>query len=404
MAVTAAPLEAAEAASVTDRRANARPASRASSGTCTCCRRSSCSPASSCTRSTARRSISLWDWDGLTAGTWVGLDNYAEVFTDEDLRSAFVHALILLLFYSVLPILIGLALAGVMARARVRGLAFFRAVLFLPQVIAMVVVALMWKMIYEPGDDGALNRVLGWFGIEGKSWLGDFNLALPAVGFVGTYVYFGLAMVLLTAGVQKIPTSLYDAARVDGAGPFREFLAVTLPGLRGEIAVALTLTTIYALRNFDLVYITTSGGPGNATSVPAFQVFSRAFESGQVGSAAAVGITLTIIIFLISLGINRLAERSHMTSRAEQSLGYVILGVFSLLALAPIVGILFTSLQDPDGIASFGAFDGLHFENFKTAWVEGNFGAYLKSSIIVSVSRRGVSRRCSRSWPGTRSG
>jgi raffinose/stachyose/melibiose transport system permease protein len=254
--------------------------------------------------------ISLYDWDGLTVGTWTGLSNYADVFTDEDLRSAFVHALILLLFYSVLPILIGLALAGVMARARVRGLAFFRAVLFLPQVIAMVVVALMWKMIYQPGDDGALNRVLGWFGIESKSWLGDFNLALPAVGLVGTYVYFGLAMVLLTAGVQKIPTSLYDAARVDGAGPFREFLAVTLPGLRGEIAVALTLTTIYALRNFDLVYITTSGGPGNATSVPAFQVFSRAFESGQVGSAAAVGITLTIIIFLISLGINRLAERS----------------------------------------------------------------------------------------------
>ena len=75
-----------------------------------------------------------------------------------------------------------------------------------------------------------------------------------------------------------------------------------------------------------------------------------------------------------------------MTSRAEQSLGYVILGVFSLLALAPIVGILFTSLQDPDGIASFGALNGLHFENFKTAWVEGNFGSYLKSSIIVSVS------------------
>src|SRR3954454_17593660 len=166
-------------------------------------------------------------------------------------------------------------------------------------------------MIYQPGDDGALNRVLGWFGIEGKSWLGGFNLALPAVGFVGTYVYFGLAMVLLTAGVQKIPTSLYDAARVDGAGPFREFLAVTLPGLRGEIAVALTLTTIYALRNFDLVYITTHGGPGDSTTVPAFQVFTRAFESGQVGSAAAVGITLTVIIFAISVGINRIAERAR---------------------------------------------------------------------------------------------
>jgi raffinose/stachyose/melibiose transport system permease protein len=253
--------------------------------------------------------ISLGDWDGLTAGTWAGLDNYAEVFTDEDLRSAFVHALILLLFYSVLPILIGLLLAGVMARAQVRGLAFFRTILFLPQVIAMVVVAVMWKMIYDP-ENGALNRFLGWFGIEGKSWLGDFNLALPSIGLIGTWVYFGLAMVLLTAGVQKIPPSLYDAARVDGAGPFREFLAVTLPGLRGEIAVALTLTTIYALRNFDLVYITTQGGPGDATTVPAFQVFSRAFESSQVGSAAAVGITLTVVIFLISFTINRVAERS----------------------------------------------------------------------------------------------
>ena len=254
--------------------------------------------------------ISLWNWDGLTAATWAGFSNYGQVFSDPELRAAFVHALILLLFYAVLPLLIGLLLAGVMARARVRGLAFFRAVLFLPQVIAMVVVALAWKMIYDPAN-GFLNRFLGWFGIEGKSWLGDFSLALPSVGLVGTYVYFGLAMVLLTAGVQKIPTSLYDAARVDGAGPFREFLAVTLPGLRGEIAVSLTLTTIYALRNFDLVYITTHGGPGHATTVPAFQVFTRAFESGQVGSAAAVGITLTLIIFAISVGINRIAERAR---------------------------------------------------------------------------------------------
>jgi raffinose/stachyose/melibiose transport system permease protein len=253
--------------------------------------------------------ISFYDWDGLTVGTWTGLENYKEVFTDPELRSAFVHALVLLIFYAVLPVLIGLMLAGVMARAHVRGLALFRTILFLPQVIAMVVVAVMWKMIYDP-DNGALNRFLGVFGIEGKSWLGDFGLALPSIGLVGTWVYYGLAMVLLTAGVQKIPGSLYDAARVDGAGPFREFLAVTLPALRGEIAVALTLTTIYALRNFDLVYITTHGGPGDATTVPAFQVFSRAFESGQVGSAAAVGITLTAIIFAISLGINRFSERT----------------------------------------------------------------------------------------------
>jgi raffinose/stachyose/melibiose transport system permease protein len=254
--------------------------------------------------------LSLFEWDGVTLGTWVGLDNYVEVVTDASLRRAFAHALILIVFYSLLPVGIGLVLAGLLARTRVRGLALFRTILFLPQVIAMVVVAVMWRMIYDPGS-GALNEILRAVGLGSltQSWLGDFDLALPSVGFVGTWVWFGLAMVLLTAGVQKIPPSLYDAARVDGAGLVHEFRAVTLPGLRGEIAVALTITTIAALRNFDLIYMTTQGGPGQATSVPAFQVYDRAFQSGQVGSAAAIGLTLTAIVFVFSFAINRTAER-----------------------------------------------------------------------------------------------
>jgi raffinose/stachyose/melibiose transport system permease protein len=254
--------------------------------------------------------ISFFRWDGLTVGTWTGLSNYGEVLSDPALRTAFGHSLVLLIFYAVLPLVIGLLLAGLMARGRVRGLALFRTVLFLPQVIAMVVVAVMWRMIYDP-ENGALNRLLRGVGLDGlaKSWLGDFSWALPSVGFVGTWVYFGLAMVLLTAGVQKIPQSLYDAARVDGAGPVREFFAVTLPALRGEIAVTLTLTTIYALRNFDLVYITTKGGPGDSTSVPAYQVYERAFQTGKVGSAAAIGVTLAAVIFVITFVVNRVAER-----------------------------------------------------------------------------------------------
>jgi raffinose/stachyose/melibiose transport system permease protein len=120
---------------------------------------------------------------------------------------------------------------------------------------------------------------------------------------------YGLAMVLFTAGVQKIPQSLYDAARMDGAGPLREFFAVTLPGLRNEIAVALTLTTIQALRSFDLVYITTGGGPGDATSVPAFEVYNRAFRTGDVGTASAIGVCIVALIGALSVVINRLAER-----------------------------------------------------------------------------------------------
>lgn len=255
--------------------------------------------------------LSLFTWDGLTPGTWDGLHNYADVVSDPALRRAFLHALILIVFYAALPVAIGLVLAGLVARTRVRGLAVFRTILFLPQVVAMVVVAVMWRMIYDP-QNGALNGILRAVGLGAvaKSWLGDFGWALPSVGLIGTWVWYGLAMVLLTAGVQKIPTSLFDAARVDGAGPVREFLAVTLPALRGEIAVALTLTTIAALRNFDLVYITTKGGPGDSTSVPAFQVYDRAFQTGQVGSASAIGICLVAIIFAISLLINRTADRT----------------------------------------------------------------------------------------------
>jgi len=254
--------------------------------------------------------LSLWEWDGITPATWVGFDNYADVVSDPALRRAFGHALVLIGFYALAPVAIGLLLAGLLARVQVRGLAFFRTILFLPQVIAMVVVAVMWRMIYDPRN-GALNELLRSVGLGSlaQSWLGDFDRALPSVGLIGTWVMYGLAMVLLTAGVQKIPPSLFDAARVDGAGIVREFFAVTLPALRAEIAVALTLTTIAALRNFDLVYITTKGGPGDATSVPAFQVYSRAFESGQVGSASAIGLTLTVIIFAFSFAINRIAER-----------------------------------------------------------------------------------------------
>ena len=115
----------------------------------------------------------------------------------------------------------------------------------------------MWKMIYDP-DNGRAEPLPRAVRDRGQVVAGGLlRWRCRRSGSIGTWVYFGLAMVLLTAGVQKIPSSLYDAARVDGAGAFREFFAVTLPALRGEIAVALTLTTIYALRNFDLVYITT---------------------------------------------------------------------------------------------------------------------------------------------------
>ncbi len=253
--------------------------------------------------------LSLYDWNGLTVAEWVGLDNYREVVADEGLRAAFGHAAVLIVFYAVLPVLVALALVATMTRARLRGLGFYRTVLFVPQVVAMVVVAVAWRQIYAP--DGPLNQVLRAVGLDGlaRAWLGDFTFALPAVGFVGTWVQMGLCIVLFLAGVSKIPRELYEAARLDGAGPVREFFTVVLPALRNEISVALTLTVIAALRNFDLVYVTTRGGPGTSTTVPSYEVYRRAFEIGEVGSAAAVAVTLTAMIFVLTFGITRIAER-----------------------------------------------------------------------------------------------
>lgn len=253
--------------------------------------------------------ISFYDWDGISLGTWVGFQNYLDVFADERLRGAFVHALVLMVFFAVIPLVVGLLLASILNRAQVRGLGFFRTVVFLPQVVAMVVIAVAWRRIYSP--DGTLNGVLRAVGLESwtRGWLGDYVFALPAVGFVGTWFETGLVTVLLLAGMGRIPRELYEAARLDGAGSVREFLAVTLPSVRGEIAVALTLTVIAALKTFDLIYVTTKGGPGQSTAVPSYEVYHQAFDLGRVGAAAALGVTLTVVIFAISFVINKIGDR-----------------------------------------------------------------------------------------------
>lgn len=253
--------------------------------------------------------FSFFEWDGLGESVFVGFDNYVEIARNGQLREAFAHALVLIVFFAVIPLLLGLVLAAILTRAQVRGLGFFRTIIFLPQVIAMVVVAVMWRQIYAP--DGPLNAFLRTIGLDGatRAWLGDYVWTLPAVGLIGTWVSTGLVTVLLMAGMSRVPRELYEAARLDGASAFREFFAITLPAVRGEITVALTLTIVAALKTFDLVYVTTRGGPGTSTTVPSYEVYRRAFELGEVGAAAAIGVVLTIIVFAINAVVNMIGDR-----------------------------------------------------------------------------------------------
>ena len=249
--------------------------------------------------------LSLFDWDGVSPMEFVGLKNYGAIWTNPIFRSAFVHALELVFFYTVLPLAIGLVLVSAIQRTRVQGTAFFRTALFIPYVIAPTVIAVIWRWILAP--KGPLNSALDAVGLEAISrpWLGDFTFALPSVGMVGTWVMFGLVLALLLAGVQKIPQERYEAARVDGAGRWMEFRAVTLPGLRYEITVVLVLTVTSALRNFDIIYVMTSGGPGYATVVPSYLVYQQAFKVGAVGAAAAMGAVLVILTIVVNLLVAR---------------------------------------------------------------------------------------------------
>ena len=249
--------------------------------------------------------FSFQRWDGITEPRWIGLRNYIEIVTDVQTLTVFGNGLIMIFFYAVLPVLIGLLIVAIMTRIRIRLLAVFRTVLFLPQILATVVVAVAWRWIYD--YDGPINAFLGLIGLGdlSRAWLGDFDTALISVGLIGTWINFGLCMVLFIGGAQKIDTQLYEAARLDGAGPLQEFLAVTLPGLRGEISIALVLTVTNALRNFDIVWNTTSGGPGTSTLVPSYLIYEGAFITRNVGFAAAASVVLTALILVLTGVITR---------------------------------------------------------------------------------------------------
>ncbi|GAB3805558.1 carbohydrate ABC transporter permease [Micromonospora zhanjiangensis] len=254
---------------------------------------------------------SLYHWNGIGVARWAGLDNYVAVFTDRDLLKIIGNAFVLIVFFSFIPVGLGLLVATVVRRITTGpfGTAV-RIILFLPQVIPLVAAGIAWSWLFS--STGLVNQVLRGVGLDGlaRAWLGDFDTALPSVGVIGAWVMLGLCTILLVTGMSKIDPTLYEAARLDGAGPVREFLAVTLPSLRQEIGVCLTVTVIAALASFDIVYIATAGGPGRQTTVPGLEIYRLAFAQRQVGLASALGVVLTALVLICVLPIQRLTRRT----------------------------------------------------------------------------------------------
>src|SRR3954470_4610447 len=252
---------------------------------------------------------SLYRWDGIGPSTWVGLANYRKVFTDPDLSGTILNAFKLILFFSAIPVLLGLVTAATIRRiAASRLAAVARVVVFLPQVIPLVAAGIIWSSLLY--SNGLVNQLLSHLGLGtvSRAWLGDFSTALPAVGVIGAWVLLGLCVLLLLAGMSRIDPALYEAARIDGAGPVREFLSIPVASLRQEIGVCVTVTVIAALASFDIIYISTQGGPGNSTMVPGLEVYYLAFTERRVGQSSALGVGLMLLVLICVLPVQWLTK------------------------------------------------------------------------------------------------
>lgn len=250
---------------------------------------------------------SFYKWNGIGPMTWVGLKNYVTVFQVPDLIGTIYHAFWLIVWFSFIPVGLGLVTASVINRvATGRFGEIARTVLFLPYVIALVAAGIIWGWLFSLS--GLVNQFLRIVGLGSitRAWLGDFNWALSAVGIIGIWVLLGFCTVLLLTGISKVDPALYESARIDGSSWFREFVAITVPLLKQEIGVCLTVTVIFALATFDIVYVATAGGPGNATSVPGLQIYILAFTQRNIGLASALAVMLMLLVIVVILPIQLL--------------------------------------------------------------------------------------------------
>jgi raffinose/stachyose/melibiose transport system permease protein len=247
---------------------------------------------------------SLYDWNGLEPLTdFVGLDNFRRAFEDHAFLESLRHNAIIIALSLLIQIPFALGLAVLLNQA-IRGRSMLRILFFAPYVLSEVVTGVVWRQMLRP--DGLLDQILSGIGLGrlSQEWLANPDVVLYSLFFVISWKYFGFHMVLLLAGLQQIPPELGEAASIDGATGWQQFRHVTLPLLGPTLRVSIFLSVIGALQLFDLVWVTTRGGPVNASSTMATYLYDQ-FRDGLFGFASAV----SIVIFTLSLFVALLYQR-----------------------------------------------------------------------------------------------
>jgi raffinose/stachyose/melibiose transport system permease protein len=250
----------------------------------------------------ASLSVSLTRWDGSGSPTFIGIANFIRIFSDHIFWVAVGNNALLMLFYALLPVVLGLVLCSFLNELRSgKELTLMRILFFLPYIMPMAVLGVVWRWLYNPAF-GPIDQFFRLIGLPQLAipWLGDFTWALPATGMVAVWYFFGFCLILFMSGIQRMDPSLHEAAELDGSSHWQKFRRITLPGLRPEIKIALLLTVIASLKAFDLVYVMTQGGPGTSTLVTNMYMYQQGFDLRHFGYASAVAIVSMLIVFMVN--------------------------------------------------------------------------------------------------------
>jgi multiple sugar transport system permease protein len=257
--------------------------------------------------------MSFQQWDMFNPPKFVGLKNFETLFSSDPLFVIAIRNTLIFTLGTVVPtVLISLAVAGVLNR-KVRGIGIVRTIVFLPLAISSVVMAVVWQFVFNT-DNGLLNIMLGWIGIGPIPWLVEPRWAMFSLCVVSVWRAVPFATIILLGAMQGVPETVYEAAKIDGAGEIRQFVSITVPLIRGAVTFVIVISIIHAFQAFDMVYVLngSNGGPETATYVLGIMLFQHAFSFLEFGYASALAWVMFAILLVLTVVQLRLSRQRSM--------------------------------------------------------------------------------------------
>lgn len=243
--------------------------------------------------------MSLTDWPLLGEAKFIGFDNYVAILSDHDFWVVLGNTFYFAAGLVPLNITIALLFAVLLAKS-MPGISWFRTAIFVPVMTSLIVWSIVWKYMFAT-DSGFINQILQLIGIEGPAWLYNPQLAMPAVIITSVLKNVGLNMVLFIAALQQVPVHLYEAAKIDGANRFTQFIRVTIPLITPTLFLTIIMTVIGSMKVFGQIYVMTQGGPGSSTKVMVYYIWEKAFKLFEFGYASALAYILFFLIMAFTL-------------------------------------------------------------------------------------------------------